>query len=853
MIIESELLEGTTAKYGIEYESIIIDKSKQDYICLNDDDKLYDEVLHKLMSGSIYKLLKEYDMNETFRYNPSLSCTKGSGWKRLEFASFAFKPSEMTPKEMFNNLDYLIEAFDNWTDNKYYLPDHGTIAYHNRSLGKVGTTVTGGTHMTISFPITIHDTPLRWKVFVWLFMGLVTMYQPMYISLNGAPSYFTKGSERQRVSTSVMIGSCHMYDVFTPKSERREIFINSPLSDKNYQDFSHWLRKGEMNYNAAPWVSTYKGDMGSSGYDRSDTFNLNDESVKEMTNRGWIKKGFENKTYDFIHSVSSMTTNLFEFRFFDNEPSKDLNEKFNLLVRIADYAYEQTKSFSEMTPIGDSILHDFLNFQADDNGNIRPLVNKKPWHDAVLSAMINGIDTKFDEKYIDECYEFLELTNFSKILKELKGEISAKDLHELFIAEMNTSPRHFSDYFKTDDPTNTYSKEYQIEAYEESKIKAQEALDRYVIEQKEKYEKAKLEEEALRERERQENLELENEISNAIDVSRENLPSDAERKLIFENIDFPKLTSNIRRLITEYSYNINDIKRVHLSTVYESTIDKVKYDNLSNVDQASILIWYIEFLLPELRIQVPILDKRERNREAQERQTVTRVPTSSQNNQSTIIRNALIEQLAEFDEGQETIITTNVNIYELARILHERLYIDNRTKNEIIENVDMIVAVSLNDETQPLDDFRYKLIGNWITDTLNRLIPENVESTRTEESSFLQLTKEAQFRLIHDVIFDSLPENTLENHNLRTLILGNIDLNIMAQHLQHWITVDDTQAREISEQANTLLRWSYLDSNFVPTEETKIILNRWITIKVVERLINLEIIKEDRGLAALFG
>ncbi len=109
MIKEEDLLEGTTAKFGIEYESIIIDNSKQDYICLDDDDKLWDDITHKQMSGTIRSLLSEFNINKIFRYNPSLNCQKTSGWKRLEFASFPFKPSEMTPKELFNNLDYLIE------------------------------------------------------------------------------------------------------------------------------------------------------------------------------------------------------------------------------------------------------------------------------------------------------------------------------------------------------------------------------------------------------------------------------------------------------------------------------------------------------------------------------------------------------------------------------------------------------------------------------------------------------------------------------------------------------------------------------------------------------------------------
>ena len=621
MIKEEDLLPKTTAKYGIEFESIIMDKENHDYICITDN-KLYYSEKRKEVSKDLRYLLIDFNAKAIFDYHPSLECRKPNGeYKRLEFASKAFSPSTMKPSTLFENLKLLIEAFHDWTNEKYYLPDHGTINIYNKHMNQFFTTLTGGTHITISFPLTKTDNPITWKYFMWLFTGLLTMYQPIYIALNGAPSPHTKGSERQRTSASVVVGSAYIYDIFTPESERYEIFINSPSIDYEFPDYpsyAHWNDKTLKYKEDGPWRGAYKSDIGSSEYHRSDVFRLHNDYrtlIYDIKSKyKLINKPFYDSYEYFSRSLLSMTSNLIEFRFFDNEPIDHLLNKFNLLIRIADYAYEQAKNMEDS--IGIESLKDHLPHQIDDRLNIRPLVNKKPWHDAVLESMNEGLDAKFNEEFIDECYEFLQLTQFSNFLEnpEMK-EISAIDLNEVFIKEMNKAEHHFSEYFQTDNPTSEYSKEYQIEKLNESKLIAEEKM-KFYVEEKARKEEA--------ERQRIARIELEQCYQIGI-IINENIRTQPEgfNDFLIEHINKLKLTELLREKIYVDNDTLTELIKYGSEEMTEdSLLNPTDKDNESLLE--SLNEWISGSLLPYLREKEPTLKAREdaedRNREREREQ-----------------------------------------------------------------------------------------------------------------------------------------------------------------------------------------------------------------------------------------
>ncbi len=706
-IKKEDLLPRTKALYGIEFESIIVDTENANLICINNN-RLYNNVLQIAVTTDINKLMEElpdWKIPEFFEYHTSgLNCHRyGDSDKRLEFASYALSPTEHKPSELFDTLEKMRDAFYGWTDEKYYLPDHGTISLLSDDKKIVYETLTGGTHMTISFPLTIHDNPVTWKYFMWLFIGLVTMYQPIYIALNGAPSSKTKGSERQRTSGSLVVGSAYMYNIFTPESGRYEFFINSPSRKwgtlPDYPDYAHWNDK-DLNYReSGPWRDHTKVDIGNSSYTRSDSFKLihNNSFITNDKETILYRNFYSNnpddtQLYDnFIGNLASVTSNLLEFRFFDNEPTKDLLNKFNLLIRIADYAYEQSKNMEES--VGIHGLSDFLEHQIDDKLNIRPLVNKKPWHDAVLESMNEGLDSTFNEEFIDECYEFLNLTQFSDFLEnpELK-RISAIDLNKEFVDEMNKAEHHFSEYFQTDNPTPDYSKQYQVQ---------QLRISRHTAEDKKKVHE---EEEARKlEEERQTKLKLDEErnkkVLEIIDENLQNLNQTNPEllDLIVEHIDKSELTNVIRYAIYERGHDAQDLIFNRENTI-ESSL-RTEFGDSPN----DIIEWFRKSLVPDLRQKEPKLKVREddedrRREQERERERQAQREREAIEQQINFIANIVTKNIEKItDEKLKDSILTTIHLRKISDTLRRTVYVDRATKQFMIVNCPGYIYSSLLD------------------------------------------------------------------------------------------------------------------------------------------------------------
>ena len=808
MIKEEDLLPRTTAKYGIEYESIIVDKSTNDYICITED-KLYDSESRKYVSDNLNDLLFDFNVKHIFRYIPTLKCRRPGGEsRRLEFASHAFSPTKLKPSLLFENLERLIEAFSEWTDEKYYLPDHGTITFLSDNKEQVYTTLTGGTHMTISFPLTIHDNIVTWKYFMWLFTGLVTMYQPIYIALNGAPSPHTKGSERQRTSASLVVGSSYIYDIFTPESERYEIFINSPSIDygfPDYPNYAHWNDKTLDYKDGGPWRGASKSDIGNSYYGRSDVFRLRHNIgniVDDIESRNkFINKQFYDSYKDFPGSIASMTSNLIEFRFFDNEPINHLLNKFNLLIRMADYAYEQAKDAEEA--VGLEGLSRSLNTTIDDKLNIRMFVNKKPWHDAVLESMNEGLDATFSKEFIDECYEAFYLTDFQSTLENI-NEISAIELHKLFIEKMNTAEHHFSEYFQTDDPIPIHSKEHQIEKLKESTDIAEEKMKVYAEE------KARKDEE---ERQRKEKLE-EDQRNIIIGIITTNISTldYTLTNIINEYIDIIKLAELLRYKI----YVDNDTLKELIKYGAEEIIEDSLLNSTSDENLIKTLNeWIEESLLPDLREKEPRLRDREdtedRNRErAQERERQIQQEIEKQEQQINFIQDIVIKNIRNLSDDQlRDSIPNTINTKKISDILREIIYVDKSTTAYIHVNASgylytsTLSGIMWNEISQDEQDQLIKWFRESLLPDLESNIPELYERSQPRTTtSQIPETTQGQINRIQIAI-----RNNVDNLNeeLHDLIFNSISYEKISILLQKWIYEQSYTTSDIRDSANEII------------------------------------------------
>ncbi len=794
MIKEEDLLPMTTAKYGIEYESIIMDKLTQDYICIDDDDYLYDPKKGKQVSDNIHNLLKEFQVSHMFAYHTSLNCRKfDNSSKRLEFASNAYKPSDIKPSLMFENLGRLIEAFNEWTNEKYYLPNHGTIDYFNDYSNQVNTTVTGGTHITISFPLTVNDNPITWKIFMWLFTGLVTMYQPIYIALNGAPSPLTKGSERQRVSETIVVGSTHIYDIFTPQSNRYEIFTNTPsrILPFDYPDYAHWLSK-EIDYKSKPWRDSYKGDIGNSDCYRADTFKLieSTENNDIPAIEDLIKKEFHKSYYHFITKSRSMTSNLIEFRFFDNEPINYLLEKFNLLIRIADYAYEQAKDMEEA--VGIDGLKPLLTTNTDNYLNTRLLVNKKSWHDAVIESMKEGLDTTFNDEFIAECYEAFYLTDFQYELENLH-DISAIQLHKLFIEKMNTSERYFSDYFQTDDPTPIYSKEYQIEMLKESTTIAEEKM-KFYAEEKTRKEKEEIQIIAKLEEDRQ------NLIIGIIISNIDNEPNENTATLIKNYIDINKLSEILRYQIYNIVSTVEYMSDPSTSLIYKSLSNFTSDDYILG----TLNSWLKKSLLPDLRQKEPILRDREdtedRNRERDQQLQREREIIEQQINFIADIISKNITNIT--DETLKDLVLDTIHLRKISEILRELIYIDKENTLSINVNTKRYLYVSTLADVawNEIPSEKQNLLIKWFRDSLLLDLISNIPELR-ERSQSTQTPTE-QVHRIWDAIIINIRTLNIELHDL---LMGSIGYERISRLLQKWIYEQSYTTSDIRDSVNEII------------------------------------------------
>ena len=848
MIKKEDLLPRTTAKYGIEYESIIMDDYHKTYMCLYEH-RIYDSHKRMYVTKDIRELLKEFHIDHIFNYHPSLNPCKGDGnkYKRLEFASEPFTPDELKPSVMFENLEKLIEAFHDWTDKEFYLPDHGSIACFNYHEKEVETSPSGGTHMTVSFPLTIHDNPVRWKTFIWLFTGLLTMYEPIYIALNGAPSQITKGSERQRVSGSVNVGSAYVYDVFTLESERYELFINSPTRGNytvpDYPNYTYWNSKEIKYKESGPWRENVKCDIGNSYSSRADVFRLhNNDDIYENRNT-LIDKKFH-KNYEGIESINGVTSNLIEFRFFDNEPANHLLNKFNLLIRIADYAYDQSLFMEEAIGIDD--LYNFLKSQIDNKLNIRPLVNRKAWHDAVNESMINGLDMIFNKEFIDACYEAFKPTQFMHILEnpELK-EITAIDLHDLFIDEINTASHHFSEYFRTDNPTNTYSKKHQIKKYEESLALAKKQMHTYLAEEERKAEeeriiKAKLEEDR--------NIKITVILDeNLLKLQQTNIALYGD---IVNYINKPKFVDAISHRIYYHDFEVQDFI-INAESIIElnliSTFDEIPKDK--------IIKWFKESLIPDLREKEPNLKEREDNLELQENvrqlqrereriqyersQPISRPSTiQSEGELRNIIYNTISRTSSSMDSNSHNIIIQTISYSKLADILYHRIYTVQQSFGEISDLSNLIIKDSIFENISYTQE-GLEIIEKWFKQILipqlrELLIPPSSEISRTE---YPEEQRQNEISRIKDTI--ELNINNLENPEMKEIIL-KYQTHIFAEELHNFIYILKYNTIEIRQHLDLLIEKGFYNmetDNLVDDPEVISLLKTWISDYLMDDLV----------------
>jgi len=852
MIKEEDLLPGTKALYGIEFESIIVDIPNKDYICIQNN-RLYDTHSEKIVTDNLEKFmedLSDYDIPNLFEYHTSgLSCIKPPrSDKRLEFASHALSPTLHKPSELFNTLERMRETFWDWTEKKYYLPDHGTISFLSDDKKVVYTTLTGGTHITISFPLTIHDNPITWKYFMWLFLGLVTMYQPIYVALNGAPSSKTKGSERQRTSGSVVIGSAYIYDIFTPESGRYEIFINSPSENYNltdYTSYAHWNDK-DLDYKEnGPWRGHGKADIGNSSYRRSDSFKLyHDNSFITDDKEKVLNKQFYEIYDNLIGNLSSMTSNLIEFRFFDNEPIKHLENKFNLLIRMSDYAYEQSKNIEASIGIDD--LGIFIHEQTDYRLNIRPLVNKEAWHDAALESMNEGMNAIFNEEFIDECYEFLQLTPFSTFLENPKLiNISAIDLNKSFIDEMNKAEHHFSEYFQTENPTSDYSKKHQIKMLRAS---AKIAKDKKKVYDEEKARK----EEA--ERQRKEKLE-EDQHTIIKQIINENISIlDDKTKESLKYIDLDKLIKDLRIRIYDDERNVQELNFRTESIIDDSLVlifDDVPTESLNN--------WFKDSLLPDLRQKDPTLKAREdarediedRNRERErvrERQLQREREAIEQ--QINFIANIVTKNIEKItDDNLKDLILTTIHLRKLSDTLRESIYV-NRSSIQYMTNtvgttffvstLDDVSMNNLNDESKIM---LYKWFIESLLPDLESNIPELLERTQPQitTSQIIPQTEDNLKSKIRTAIIKTVG---LLNERSQHSVITTISYTKLTDILYLRIYVHQQSFSEIEELSDLIIR-DAMPEHTTRTFEEENTVRAWFKVGLISELRDALLIRDQ--------
>lgn len=849
-IKKEDLIPRTKALYGIEFESIIVDTSTNDFICILND-KLYDTNIQKSVTPDINKFMIElpkWEIKNLFEYHSSgLRCERPhDSDKRLEFASQALSPTKHKPSELFDTLEKMRDAFHEWTDEKYYLPDHGTIAFLSDDKKKTYITLTGGTHMTISFPLTIHDNSVTWKYFMWLFTGLVTMYQPIYIALNGAPSTDTKGSERQRTSGSVVIGSAYIYDVFTPESKRYEIFTNSPGEScdlPDYPKYSHWNDE-DLDYREdGPWRCHIKADIGNSSYTRSDSFKLrnNNSFILEDKEKILYKQFYKNQEYpiykNLIENIASMTSNLIEFRFFDNEPISHLLNKFNLLIRIADYAYEQSKDMEASIGIYD--LGTFITNQTDSRLNIRPLVTKKAWHDAVLESMKQGLDATFNEEFINECYEFLSLTQFSSLLDnpELKT-ITAIDLNKIFVDEINTAEHHFSEYFQTDNPTSEYSKEYQLLQLKISENIANEKMEAYAAE------KAR--------------IELE-QVTRIKQIIEENLIDEDDEWIDFikKYIDFDKLAKDLRKRIYIDSDTLKELIKYGTEELTENSLvnpsdkeDETLLESLNN--------WIKESILPDIRQKEPMLKsredeedarlerEREREREIQRREQREREAIEQQAN---FIAGIIVKNVESIDEPLKDLILTTIDLKELSNILRKAIYenVDTITVSFMKTNSSGYLHVSMLEDVVWFDipSEKQTMLVDWFNNTLLPDLIANIpelSSPRISETISRRSASEAESAIAREI--RHAVEDHMEGNELNTLIYNRISFGKIAKLMQHWIYDLNYTTTDIRDNTDDIIERTKFND---PTEEEIEKIRFWIKGILIDILKAITPIRETRG------
>jgi len=224
-------------------------------------------------------------------------------------------------------------------------------------------------------------------------------------------------------------------------------------------------------------------------------------------------------------------------------------------------------------------------------------------------------------------------------------------------------------------------------------------------------ERQRLEQERYSERERQSRLQSETSIVKDIILTNINHVEDGLKNLIFETIDFKKISELLSELIRD-NVDVTYLRNTTSRNLYVSTLADVLWNDVPQEKQNLLIEWFKESLVPDLPITSTTLTQQ---MEDQSLQIIGIISRNVSNLTNTDMRD---------------IINRTIYYNELADKLQRWVYISHYGTKDIIDNMDLLIHYSLKHSIDNEPE-TYELLKVWIE---NYLIDALVNSTSIQET-----------------------------------------------------------------------------------------------------------------------